>query len=691
MQFLHPGILWGLLALAVPIIIHLFNFRKTRKVYFTNVAFLKKVETETTSFRKLKQWFILLSRLLFIAALVLAFAQPFIPSKNGVDSNATAKGINGLYLDNSLSMSNTTDNKRFIDLAVIKIDELLSLFKNQQNIQLTSNDFSGEDQFANSASKVKDRLTDVRFSSKGRTLSSVYKRQSSMAEKETSGTGNNFFWFSDFQKSTAGDLVSLKFDSTDKIYLVPVQGEVSRNIFVDSIWLSSPFVREMQNAVLYVKVFNSGNQPVEKMPIKLFMDGVQTSTSSVSVLPESYSTGSFNFTVRDKGVHRGAISFNDQPITFDNEKYFVLNVSPPVNILHLYDESSSSDYLAKLYANDSLFNFTQFNIRNFNLERLGAANLVILEGAKLIEDSMAEGLNDFLSEGGSVFLIPGLSTDITSYQNFLGNAGISSFAIDYVSLQNRIELEVPDRSQPFFDDVFEQSISTKDILNLPSAQMVWTWSGIGQKLLTLKNGKSFLTKTPFRKGSLYLLGAPLDRKHGNFAEHALFVPTFFKVAAMSMKPRKLFYNFNEGTLNIRFTNAPKNAIYSLKNGDIEILPIQRVRDNTLLLELPSSADLSDNQEIESGFYDLQIDGKTQAVLGLNHDSEESRMGNYSPEELRAFFEGQSNVTVFENIRDNDFIDSFAEQNFGKQLWKYFLYAALAFLLMEVLLVRFIKG
>jgi len=677
--------------LAVPIIIHLFNFRRTRKVYFTNVAFLKKVETETSSFRKLKQWLILLSRLLFIAALVLAFAQPFIPSKNGVDSNATAKGINGLYLDNSLSMSNTTDNKRFIDLAVIKIDELLSLFKNQKNIQLTSNDFSGEDQFANSASKVKDRLTDVRFSSKARTLSAVYKRQSSMAKKETSGTGNNFFWFSDFQKSTAGDLASLEFDSTDKIYLVPVQGEVSRNIFVDSIWLSSPFVREMQNAVLYVKVFNSGNQPVEKMPIKLFMDGVQTSTSSVSVSPESYSTVSFNFTVRDKGVHRGSISFDDQPITFDNEKYFVLNVSPSVNILHLYEERSSSDYLAKLYANDSLFNFTQFNIRNFNLERLGAANLVILEGAKFIEASMAEGLNDFMSEGGSVFLVPGSSTDITSYQNFLGNAGISSFAIDYVPPQNRIELEVPDRSQPFFEDVFEQSISTKDILNLPSAQMVWTWSGIGDKLLTLKNGKSLLTKTPFRNGALYLLGAPLDKKYGNFAEHALFVPTFFKVAAMSMKPQKLFYNFNEGTLNIPFANAPKNAIYSLKNGDIEILPIQRVRDNKLLLELPSSADLSDNQEIESGFYDLQIDGKTQAVLGLNHDSEESRMGNYNPEELRAFFEGQSNVTVFENIRDNDFIDSFAEQNFGKQLWKCFLYAALAFLLMEVLLVRVIKG
>ena len=67
------------------------------------------------------------------------------------------------------------------------------------------------------------------------------------------------------------------------------------------------------------------------------------------------------------------------------------------------------------------------------------------------------------------------------------------------------------------------------------------------------------------------------------------------------------------------------------------------------------------------------------------------MGNYSPEELREVFSGISNITVFDNIQDGDFIASFAEQNFGKQLWKYFLYAALAFLLIEILLVRFMKG
>ena len=47
MQFLYPGFLFALAAIAIPIIIHLFNFRKFKKVYFTNVAFLKEIKHET--------------------------------------------------------------------------------------------------------------------------------------------------------------------------------------------------------------------------------------------------------------------------------------------------------------------------------------------------------------------------------------------------------------------------------------------------------------------------------------------------------------------------------------------------------------------------------------------------------------------------------------------------------------------
>ena len=81
MSFLYPGFLWALTALAIPVIIHLFYFRRYQKVYFSNVRFLKEIKEETATRNRLKHWLILVARLLAITALVLAFAQPFFPDE----------------------------------------------------------------------------------------------------------------------------------------------------------------------------------------------------------------------------------------------------------------------------------------------------------------------------------------------------------------------------------------------------------------------------------------------------------------------------------------------------------------------------------------------------------------------------------------------------------------------------------
>src|ERR1035438_3666616 len=81
MQFLHSNFLFALSALAIPIIIHLFNFRRYKTVYFSNVTFLKELKEETASQSKLKHLLVLACRLLALAFLVFAFAQPYIPNK----------------------------------------------------------------------------------------------------------------------------------------------------------------------------------------------------------------------------------------------------------------------------------------------------------------------------------------------------------------------------------------------------------------------------------------------------------------------------------------------------------------------------------------------------------------------------------------------------------------------------------
>ena len=91
MSFVYPNFLWALFLLIIPIIIHLFNFRKYKTVYFSKVDFLTEVVEDSKSGNKLKHLLVLLSRLLLITALFLAFAQPFIPTgENQKTENITS-------------------------------------------------------------------------------------------------------------------------------------------------------------------------------------------------------------------------------------------------------------------------------------------------------------------------------------------------------------------------------------------------------------------------------------------------------------------------------------------------------------------------------------------------------------------------------------------------------------------------
>ena len=691
MQFLFPSVLWGLLALSIPLIVHLFNFRRTKKVYFSNVSLLKSVETKSSSFRKLKRWLIMAARMLFLACLVFAFAQPiFFKNKNNL--NAKPVGINGIYLDNSLSMQNTTENKRFLDLAIIKIDELLSIFSRSSNVQMTTNDFDGQDQFISNASKIKDRLTTSDFSETPRTLEQVYKREHAIAQKHNPSAQNHFFWFSDFQKSTVGKLENIKIDSNDKVHLIPVIGKTSQNVFVDSVWLNIPLVREMQNNVLSVKVYNSGNKGVDKLPLKLYVDNIQASTSSVNINSNSYATATFNFTVKERGAHKAKITFDDQPITFDNDYFFVLNASPTIRVLHLFGQRSPQNYIAKMYANDSLFNFSAYPITNVDPGQVQNADIVMLEGATAFEGELKLALENFLAAGGSVVVSPSENPSLNSYNAFLGKYGIQNVEIgnDAPSPENFLEINEPDKSMPFFEDVFERS-SFNGLVSLPKNLNKLQWSGAGERLLTFRNGRVFLTKTKVGDGNIYLLASPINSKYGNFPEHAFFVPTFYKMAYLSSKSDRLGYNFSEPSLSFYMPNAPKNASYKLKNDKLEIIPVQRLIGKTLFLTLPKSSELSEGQYFGSGFYDLVINGKVEKTIALNHDHRESKLDAYTSDQLKNIFKNQANVAVYDDIFDGSFIEAFRDTSLGKPLWKYFIIAALLFLLIEILLIRFMKN
>ena len=143
MQFLFPTFLWALLALVIPIIIHLFYFRRFKKVYFTNVRFLKELKEETASRNKLKNLLVLLARLLALAFLVFAFAQPILMHNKSLDVRSKAISI---FIDNSYSMDALSEEVPLITLAKDRARDIINAYSENDVFQILTHDFEGKHQ-----------------------------------------------------------------------------------------------------------------------------------------------------------------------------------------------------------------------------------------------------------------------------------------------------------------------------------------------------------------------------------------------------------------------------------------------------------------------------------------------------------------------------------------------------------------
>ncbi|WP_310590408.1 hypothetical protein [Dyadobacter sp. NIV53] len=583
-------------------------------------------------------------------------------------------------------MQNEANNKRYIDLATSHLSDLLGLFRNAASLQLITNDFSAQEQGLYRADKIRDMLTTIGLAHTPRTLQDVYKRQENLIARHQ-GTGKNqLFWFSDFQKSTVGDLSALKIDTANQLFIVPVQAVPEKNVFVDSAWLNTPFIRELQNNVLFVKVSNSGKEEAKNVVLKLNLDNTQASTASVNVPANGSATAKFNFNLKGKGYKKGQITFDDFPVTFDNDYYFVLNASPVIRILHIYGQKTSANYIQNVYANDSLFALQSYSAGNVDQGLIKNADMVILEGVDQISGSLPQELQDFVLKGGSVSVIPPASPDAGSYAAFLQNMGINGLSVENNSAPAPIAIATPDRNNPFFSDVFEESIRQEMNLNLPSASPVWTWNNVGQQLLSLRNGQQYLSQITRGNGKVYLFSAPLSAEYGSMAQHAIFVPVMYKMAAMSVRAQRTAFTFDENPIALNIDKVTPNAVYKLRRNKVEIIPVQRITGNQLLLEIPQGDQLGEG--LDAGYFELLLDNKVEQLIALNHNNKESKLDYYSPEELKTIFAGQKNVQIFDSLNDDAFSQEFQQQNMGTSLWKYFLYAALFFLLVEIALIRF---
>ncbi len=687
MKFVNPSFLYALFAIAIPVIIHLFNFRRYKTVYFTNVRFLKEVQLETQSRSRLKHLLVLLARILTIAFLVFAFAQPYLPLDN--KKIVVGEQLVSIYIDNSFSMDAMGKSGRLLDEAKKIAEQIVAAYKPSDRFQLLTNDFEGKHQRLLSKEDFLVSLDELKLSPSFKDVQQVLVRQAD-ALNSLASKNKTAFIISDFQKKIV-DTQKIKSDTTIKVNLMPVMAEGRANLYIDSCWFSSPVRVLNQPEHLFVRIKNNSNKDLENIPVKLFVNSQQKTPSSFNIKANASLDTALLFTVKETGIQSARVELNDYPVTFDDKFYFSYSVLKQIPVLSINASNQTkvdnvNPYLRSLFGKDSLVVLSNTDENRIDYSTLTNYRLIILNELKSVSSGLAQELNKYVMSGGNLILFPAEQLDFDSYKEFL--IGFNSNYFEQLDTANT-KVEQINYAADIYRDVFEKKT---DNIDLPMVFSHYTISknsrSTEEVLLKLQNGISFLGRYAVGKGQLYLFSVPLNTAWSNFTKHAVFVPTIYQAVLYSQPRHQLFYTIgNDEVIETPNSTSQGEGVFKLISADkkIEVIPEHRVGDGKTKIYMH-------DQLNEPGNYFLTIDNENLMGIALNYNRQESDLSVYSSEELKHIIESAflNNFTVLDASVGN-IASKLSELSEGKKLWKLCIIFALLFIAFEIALLRFWKS
>jgi hypothetical protein len=678
MKFVSPSFLFALAAIAVPILIHLFNFRKFKTVYFSNVQFLKEVKQHTQSQSKLKHLLVLLMRILAISFLVFAFAQPYLPINNKVVNNAQ-KAVS-IYIDNSFSMDATGKTGTLLEEAKRNAIAIAAAYKPSDKFNVLTNDFEGKHQRWINREEFLERVKEIKVSPAVKKVSETFSRQQDMLTSSNCKV-KDVFIVSDFQKSIT-DVSAISNDTAANVYFVPGIVNKEVNLYIDSCWFATPARQINKVEELMVRVRNSSDKEIENVPLKLSINNVQKAVSSFNIAAGETITTKISFTCKESGIHFATVELSDYPIVYDDKFYFTFDVAGSIKVLAINGQEESP-YLNSLFGNDAFFKYSNVSEKAIDYSALPLFNFVVLNEINTVSSGLAQELKRYVSNGGSLLVFPSVAADVNSYQSFLSSLGANYYtAIDTVNTK----AEGINLKHPLYSDVFSKIPENMD---LPAVFSHYTINKNNRSkeeyLIKLHNGDVFMAKYQSGKGTLYLSAVPMNTDFSNLVKHAVFVPTLYKMALFSIPQSNLFYTIGRDNsvevTNIRLAGDNVFHIRSLTS-TFDLVPEAKLIESNTVMMLHNQLSLAGNYLLSSNTDSIK-------GLGFNYDRKESELACYTSSELQEQYEkvGYSNFSVIES-KAKDITTTLKEAGQGKPLWKICILMVLLFLAAEVLLLRF---
>ncbi|MBP5722507.1 MAG: BatA domain-containing protein [Bacteroidales bacterium] len=666
--FKHPEILFGLLAIAIPIIIHLFSFRTYKKVYFHSLQLIKNIQIEQNSTKsKLKELLLLISRIGLIACVVIVFAQPYIPNADSPQSHTS--GAVAIYIDNSFSTQAESENGVVLEFEKKKAQEIVDAYPNDTRFFLFSNTANSTEQFSRTSEEVKNDISEIAPSPNKMLFSDVVKKMKLCQHKNE--TLLDCHILSDMQKQTF-DIQTVQ-DSSLEITYYPFENGKPNNISIDSCYFENMQHIAGQTEKIMVKLSNNTDETFANFPIKLFINDTLRALSSATIKPHSIISVPIEYNISTTGIISGKLEIEDYPILYDNSYFFTYFIDKQINILNIYDKTPNK-HISALCKRQENFALTQQPISSIDYSTIANYPIIILDALQSIPAGLNEEIKKLRTLGATIVCIPSENIDVNSYNTFLQN-----FGSQRITTKDTIKtaIETLDERNIIFKNVIDKSANYN---SLPYITMHYkTENQRNNAIITLQDKEAFLTQTSAKNATLFFFNTPLSTTYGNFVVSPLFVVVYNMCMYVSStnEIQTTIGNTSEISTAKLTTDDALHIVKPEKN--IDIIPHYRNDIQTAKTIINPM-----NQITEAGNYTLTQKNAPISGLAYNYDRSESIFEFFTTEELQSFVSNTKKIIQ----PTHEITALLKETREGTPLWRIVLGAALFFLTCEICILLF---
>lgn len=705
MTFLNPAMLWGLAAISIPIIIHIFNLKRTKKIEFSTLMFLKEIQQSKYKKIKLKQLLILLCRIAFVIMLVLMFSRPFDKGYLGQGENARSSVL--IILDDSFSMQARDVSGNNLDNAKTKINEMLGILNENDEIFFTTvseiNRLERNILYKNTA-QLKDTLNNIKTSDITKNLNEVlfFARE---ILKSSSNSYKEVYLFTDGQKSFIENenIIGNEFktDEQTKINLVLIGSRTPNNLSVDTVNTVTKIFEKNKSVKIKAVLNNHNNFNVTNKSL-IINYGSYKDEKVIDIPANSSVDVGFSFNPAVTGYSGGNIELiqneiSDDEISGDNKQFFAFYVPKTISLLLVSGSVADLDYInlalssSEELMRDSLGNKTKyFNAKQVSSNELSSQNLgsfeavVIVNKPQFTNDESGK-IKEYIENGGGVIIYPGSSSSVENYNNVL----LKELNLPYINSSfgndnNSYKFDKIDFEHPIFEGIFKQGATGKN-LNIESPEIKsglnLSAGGNSISLMTLSSEKNFLVEYSAGKGRLLMFAVSPDMKNSDYPAKNMFSP---------VTVRSILYLANINNIKQAVTGKDYFVDLNSFRGLEDTISISRsAAQNENKIAISSKQSLINLGSIleNTSIYNIKSGGNIIYEFPCSFNRIESQTTKLSDKEISGYLREKLNLEA-NIIKPQEIVSaSVLELRAGKEIWHYFLVLALIFLAVEYFIAR----